>query len=65
MKQSRIAYYTDFAVYPVLVAVMTVVITGTASAAELAVALAVALVGVLLWGLLEYRLHRFVPHIHQ
>jgi hypothetical protein len=63
MKQSRIASYADFLVYPALVAVMMVVIADTGGAVERAVALSVALTGVLLWTLLEYSLHRKISSI--
>jgi len=62
MRQSRIAYFTDFAVYPVLIVVMILVIADTASPIERALALAFAFMGALFWTLLEYLLHRFVLH---
>src|ERR1700677_1741758 len=60
MQQNRIAYYTDFAVYPVLIAVMILVIADKSSPVERAFALALALGGAVLWTLPEYLLHRFV-----
>jgi hypothetical protein len=62
MQQNRIGYYADFAVYPVLVAVMILVIGDKASPLERALALAFALGGAFLWTWLEHRLHRFVLH---
>ena len=62
MRQSRIAYYADFAVYPVLIAGMIVVIADRANAFERALALTLALAGAFLWTLLEYLLHRFLLH---
>jgi hypothetical protein len=62
MQQNRIAYFADFAVYPVLVAVMILVIAGNTSPIERTVALAFALGGACLWTLLEHLLHRFVLH---
>jgi sterol desaturase/sphingolipid hydroxylase (fatty acid hydroxylase superfamily) len=62
MPQSRTAHYADFALYPVLLAVVISLIADEASLAERALVPAFALGGVLIWTLLEYLLHRFVLH---
>jgi hypothetical protein len=63
MRRSRIAPYAAFAVYPLLIAMMILVIADEASAAERALALTLALAfvlgGALLWTLLGRVLHRF------
>lgn len=59
MRQNRIVYYADFAVYPVLIGVMLLAIADRASSAERELALAFALGGAFLWALLEYLSHRF------
>jgi hypothetical protein len=63
MRQHRIAHYTDLALYPLLIAVMILVIADEASTGEralaLALALAFALGGALFWTLLGRVLHRF------
>jgi sterol desaturase/sphingolipid hydroxylase (fatty acid hydroxylase superfamily) len=60
--QGRIAYYADFAVYPVLIVASTLVIAGRSSPRHPVLALGFAVAGVVLWTLLEYFLHRFVLH---
>jgi hypothetical protein len=62
MRQTRIAYFADFAVYPVLIASMLLVIADAATPAEWALALGFALTGAFFWTLLEYLLHRFLVH---
>jgi hypothetical protein len=60
MRQTRIAYFADFAVYPVSIASMFLVIADTATPLERALILGLALTGALFWTLLEYLLHRFL-----
>ena len=60
MRQNRIAYLADFGVYPVLTAVMILVVVDNAGSGERALALMFALAGALLWALMEYLLHRSV-----
>jgi len=60
MRQNRIAYLADFGVYPVLTAVMILVVVDNAGSGERALALMFALAGSLLWALMEYFLHRSV-----
>jgi hypothetical protein len=63
MRQHRIAQYTELAVYPLLIAVMILVIADKATAGERVLALALSLVfalgGALLWTLLGRVVHRF------
>jgi hypothetical protein len=63
MRQHRIAHYTDLAVYPLLIAVMILVIADNATTGERALALALALVfglgGAFFWTLLGRVVHRF------
>jgi hypothetical protein len=62
MRLHRIAHYADFAVYPVLIAVMILVIadksTGGETALAVGLASAFALGGAVLWTLLGRVLHR-------
>jgi hypothetical protein len=58
MRENRLACYADFAVYPVLIAVMVLVITNGSSPAVLALTLAFALGAAFLWTRLENLLHR-------
>jgi sterol desaturase/sphingolipid hydroxylase (fatty acid hydroxylase superfamily) len=62
MRQNRIAYYADFAAYPVLITVLILLIANKASPRERLTALALAFGGGFLWTLLEYLIHRFVLH---
>jgi hypothetical protein len=62
MRQSRTAQFTDCAVYPVLVAVMILVIGDTASAIGRLIALALALGAACLWTLVTCRLERILLH---
>jgi hypothetical protein len=66
MRLQRIAPYTDFAVYPALLALMILVIADKSSGVERALALALVLVlavgGAFLWTLLGRVLDRFVLH---
>jgi hypothetical protein len=60
MRDNRIAHYVNFAIYPLLIAVMILAIADGASPVERALALVCALAGALLWVLLDHLLHRFL-----
>jgi hypothetical protein len=62
MYRSRIAYYADFVVYPLLIGVMLPVIADDANLRDATLAVGFATIGALLWTLLEYLLHRFLLH---
>lgn len=62
MRLGRFFYYVDFFVYPLLVAGLVAVTLSRASPYVWPQWLACVIVGVVLWTLAEYLLHRFVFH---
>jgi len=62
MLLTRIGYYSDFFVYPVLIAVLGAEGVTHAGAKEAVTHIAIFLGSLALWTLLEYILHRFVLH---
>lgn len=62
IEHSKIAYYADFAIYLAVIMLLPVFLVDFAPAQVLTgIALAV-LVGLALWGLIEYAMHRLVFH---
>lgn len=62
MHLSRIGYYSDFFVYPVLIALLAIAGLGFAGTEGAAIWLAMFAACVALWTLIEYLMHRFVLH---
>ncbi len=62
MRLGRVSYYGDFYVYPVAVGVLGAAALWKAEPARWPAWLAAFLIGVGLWTLIEYVLHRFVLH---
>lgn len=62
MQLSRAAYYSDFIVYPLTIAALTVLAACYPDHSERSEWLWAAGAGVLLWTLLEYVLHRIALH---
>ena len=62
MRPSKLSYYSDFVVYPVVIAGLAAAGVARASWAERAGWLGLGVAGFLLWTLLEYVLHRSVLH---
>lgn len=62
MRLSKTAYFADFAIYSVILALLLVIGLRGADPAERIHALAALVFGMLAWTLFEYMLHRFVLH---
>jgi sterol desaturase/sphingolipid hydroxylase (fatty acid hydroxylase superfamily) len=62
MRPSKLSYYSDFVVYPVVIVGLTAVGIAHSTWTERAEWSVIALAGFLLWTLLEYVLHRAVLH---
>lgn len=66
MHLSKLGYYSDFVLYPICAALLTVYALGTAASGAMLrhtlIFAAAALIGVALWTLMEYLFHRFIFH---
>lgn len=62
MRLSKWSYRADFAVYPVLVAISASLAVAHATRAQSEAGMVAMVVGVLVWTLIEYVLHRWVLH---
>jgi sterol desaturase/sphingolipid hydroxylase (fatty acid hydroxylase superfamily) len=62
MRPSKLVYYSDFVVYPVVIVGLAVVGVARADWTQRAGWLGVAAAGFVMWTLLEYVLHRAVLH---
>jgi sterol desaturase/sphingolipid hydroxylase (fatty acid hydroxylase superfamily) len=62
MRLSKAAYYTDFAIYAIVIVALTFAATRNADWISLRVWLEAFIAGALVWTLLEYLLHRFLLH---
>jgi hypothetical protein len=63
VRQNRIANFAEYALYPILIAVMVLVIADETSPLERALVLVIALGGALLWALIGRLLHRFLLQV--
>jgi hypothetical protein len=62
MRPSKLNYYSDFVVYPVVIVGLAAIGVARASWADRTEWLCVGVAGFLLWTLVEYVLHRYVLH---
>src|ERR1700727_2502163 len=62
MRPSKVSYYSDFVVYPVVIVGLTAAGVVRSTWVDRAEWLCVALVGFVFWTLVEYVLHRSVLH---
>ena len=62
MHLSRLGYYADFCLYPLLIAMLALTVPLTGQSQSGGLWLAVFAGSLLLWTLLEYLLHRFALH---
>jgi sterol desaturase/sphingolipid hydroxylase (fatty acid hydroxylase superfamily) len=62
MRPSKLNYYSDFVVYPVVIVGLAAVGVAHASWTDRTEWLCVGVAGFLLWTLVEYLLHRYVLH---
>src|SRR5271170_3675001 len=64
MRPSKLSYYSDFVVYPVVIVGLAALGVGHTTWADRTEWLCFGVAGFLAWTLVEYVLHRYVLHQH-
>jgi sterol desaturase/sphingolipid hydroxylase (fatty acid hydroxylase superfamily) len=62
IEHGKLAYWADFAIYAVAVAILTIALPVFAPRAQWPILAMLAVLGAAAWTLIEYALHRFVLH---